>query len=307
MKTKIAGARSIKLAIVIAVVCITWAGSAIAQNADRYAKDEAAIRSEVESYVKAFNKADAERLASQWVEDAEYALPSGEVLKGRDKIEQAFRKFFFDNPGIQIQVAISEIRFPQHNEAVEAGSAVVSRPGEEPKELTYEVTYLKEKAAWKIVHVEETFSAESNYEHLKELEWLIGEWVDVSKNVDVETLAQWTKNKNFVTLSFRVQFDDKPALEGTQVIGWDPLIKSIKSWVFDSLGGFAQGVWSRDGTRWTVRTTGFLITGEKIAGINIYAALDENTFTFSSIGREINEEPQPNIEEIRVVRKQVSR
>ena len=209
MKTKITRAGSIKLAIVIAVVCATWAGSAIAQKADRYAKDESAIRSGAESYVQAFNKADAESLASHWAEDAEYILPSGEVLKGRDKIEQAFKKFFSDNQGIQVQMAISEIRFPRHNEAVEEGSAVVSRPGEKPKELTYEVRYVKRKAAWKIAHVEETFSAPSNYEHLKELEWLTGEWVDDSEVSDVETLAEWTKNKSFITLSFRVQFEGR--------------------------------------------------------------------------------------------------
>jgi uncharacterized protein (TIGR02246 family) len=306
MKTKISMVGSIKLAIVIAVVCVTWAGSAIAQKADRYAKDESAIRSGAESYVQAFNKADAGSLASYWAEDAEYILPSGEVLKGRDKIEQAFKKFFSDNQGIQVQMAISEIRFPRHNEAVEEGSAVVSRPGENPKELTYEVRYVKRKGAWKIAHVEETFSAPSNYEHLKELEWLTGEWVDDSEVSDVDTVAEWTKNKSFITLSFRVEFEGRAALEGTQVIGWDASIKSIKSWVFDSLGGFGQGVWSREGSRWTVRTTGVLITGEKTSAINIYTALDENTFTFSSIGREINGEPQPNIEEVRVVRKQIS-
>ncbi len=306
MKTKMTGAGSVKLAIVIAVVCVTWAGSAIAQKADKYAKDEAAIRSGAESYVQAFNQGNADKLASHWATDAEYILPSGEVLKGRDKIEQAYKKFFSDNQGVQIKVAISEIHFPRPNEAVEKGSAVVSRPGEKPKELTYEVRYVKRKAAWKIAHVEETFSAPSNYEHLKELEWLTGEWVDDSEVSDVETLAQWTKNKSFITLSFRVQFEGRPALEGTQVIGWDPSVKSIKSWVFDSLGGFGQGVWSREGSRWTVRTTGVLITGEKTSAINIYTALDENTFTFSSIGREINGEPQPNIEEVRVVRRQSS-
>lgn len=306
MKTKMIGAGSVKLAIVIALVFVTSAGSAIAQKADRFAKEEAAIRSEAESFVQAFNQGDAKKLASHWAEDAEYILPSGEVLKGREKIEQAFKKFFSDNQGVQIQLAISEIRFPRYNEAVEAGSAVVSRPGEKPKELAYEVTHVKRKALWKIAHVEETFSAPSNYEHLKELEWLTGDWVDDSENVDVETLAQWTKNKNFMTLSFRVQFEGRPALEGTQIIGWDPSIKSIKSWVFDSLGGFGRGVWSREGSRWTVRTTGLLITGEKTSAINIYTALDGNTFTFSSMGREINGEPQPNIEEIKVVRKQMS-
>jgi uncharacterized protein (TIGR02246 family) len=306
MKTKTTTAGSLKLAIVIALVCVTWAGSAIAKKADTHAKDESAIRSESESFVQAFNQGDAKRLASHWAEDAEYILPSGELLKGRDKIEQAFKKFFSDNQGIQIQLAISDIRFPRRNEAVEEGSAVVSRPGEKPKELTYEVKHVKRKAAWKIAHVEETFAAPSNYEHLKELEWLTGEWVDDSETVEVETLAQWTENKNFITLSFRVQFEGHSALAGTQVIGWDPSIKSIKSWVFDSLGGFGQGVWSREGSRWTVRTTGVLITGEKTAAINTYTALDENTYTFSSIGREINGEPQPNIEEIRVVRKQIS-
>ncbi len=307
MKTKMIGTGSVKLAIVIALVCVTWAGSAIAQKADKYAKDEAAIRSGAESYVQAFNQGNAERLASHWATDAEYILPSGEVLKGRDKIEQAYKKFFSDNQGVQIQVAISEIHFPRPNEAVEKGSAVVSRPGEKPKEFTYEVRHVKRNTEWKIAHAEEAVSAQSNYEHLKELEWLTGEWVDDSKNADVETLAQWTENKNFITLSFRVRFGGRPALAGTQVIGWDPSIKSIKSWVFDSLGGFGQGVWSREGSRWTVRTTGVLITGEKTSAINIYTALDENTFTFSSIGREINGEPQPNIEEIRVVRKEISR
>ena len=307
MKTKVTRAGSVKLAIIIAVVCVTWAGSAIAQKADRYAKEKAAVRSEAESFVQAFNKGDAESLSSHWAEDAEYTLPSGEVLKGRDKIEQGFKKFFSENQGIRIQLAISEIRFPRHNEAIEQGSAVVSRPGEEPKELTYEVTHVKRKGAWKIAHVEETVSAHSNYEHLKELEWLMGEWVDDSEDVDVETLAQWTKNKNFITLSFRVVFEGRPVLEGTQVIGWDPSVKSIKSWVFDSLGGFGQGVWTREGSRWTVRTTGVLITGEKTSAINIYTALDENTFTFSSISRETNAQPQPNIEEIRVVRKQISK
>jgi hypothetical protein len=35
MKTKMIGAGSVKLAIVIALVCVTWAGSAIAQRPDR--------------------------------------------------------------------------------------------------------------------------------------------------------------------------------------------------------------------------------------------------------------------------------
>lgn len=307
METKRTRGGTVKLAIVIALVCVTWAGSVMAQKTGTDSKDEVAIRGAAESFVQAFNQGDVGKLASHWAADADYILPTGEVLKGRDKIEQAFKKFLSDNKGVQMQVTISEISFPRPDEALEKGSVVVSRPGEKPKELTYEIKHVKRDSVWKIAHVEETWSAPSNYEHLKELEWLTGEWVDDSEHVDAQHVAQWTENRNFITLSFRVRFEGRPALAGTQIIGWDPLLKSIKSWVFDSLGGFAQGVWSRDGRRWTVRTTGVLITGEKTSAINTYTYLDENAFTFSSIGREINGEPQPNIEEIKVVRKQVAK
>jgi hypothetical protein len=59
MKTKIRRTGRLKLAIGLAVASIAWAGSAIAQKADRYAKEEAAIRSEAESFVQAFNNGEA--------------------------------------------------------------------------------------------------------------------------------------------------------------------------------------------------------------------------------------------------------
>ncbi len=111
MKTKRTSAGSIKLAIVIAVVCLAWAGSAIAQKADRYSGEKVAIRSEAESFVQAFNQSDAERLASHWTKGAEYILPFRVVPKGRAKREQAFKMFLYDNQGIQPEMALPEIRF----------------------------------------------------------------------------------------------------------------------------------------------------------------------------------------------------
>ena len=41
-----------------------------------------------------------------------------------------------------------------------------------------------------------------------------------------------------------------------QRIGWDPLARQIRSWEFDSEGGFGEGKWSRDGERWVIKHTG---------------------------------------------------
>src|SRR5437879_3803884 len=44
-----------------------------------------------------------------------------------------------------------------------------------------------------------------NYEHLKELEWMIGEWTRTDKDVDVRIVCSWKANKNFMSRFFTVK------------------------------------------------------------------------------------------------------
>ncbi len=76
---------------------------------------------------------------------------------------------------------------------------------------------------------EDESSASSDAQnHLKELEWLMGEWVDRDENASVDTMFQWTKNYSFISGSFTVTVKDRVDLEGTQVIGWDPVEKQAQ-------------------------------------------------------------------------------
>lgn len=71
--------------------------SAVAAEVDRQAADEAAIRKAVESYVAAFNQADAKKLAGFWLTEAVYTNPlSGEQVVGREAIEKQFAGIFAD-------------------------------------------------------------------------------------------------------------------------------------------------------------------------------------------------------------------
>ena len=63
----------------------------------------------------------------------------------------------------------------------------------------------------------------------------------------VETTFSWTKDFAFINGTFRVTVGDRVDLEGTQVIGWDPVAKKIRSWIFDTKAGFGEGEWSRAG------------------------------------------------------------
>lgn len=143
----------------------------------------------------------------------------------------------------------------------------------------------------------------SHYENLKDLEWMIGEWVDSDDNSTITTNCSWTKNRNFITRSFSVSIEGHIALEGTQVIGWDPEKKCVRSWLFDSEGGFGEATWLRKGNQWVIKASQVLKGGQRASSINVLKPVDQNTFTWRSIGREVDGELLPNIPEVTIVRK----
>jgi hypothetical protein len=178
-------------------------------------------------------------------------------------------------------------------------------PGAEPSETEYEAIHVKTAEGWKIDSIREEeapAAAPSHYEQLKDLEWMIGRWVDAEGGSTVQTTCRWTTNRNFIVRSFKVLVEDHVDFEGTQVIGWDPYNQAIRSWMFDSDGGFAVGRWSGDGTRWTVHALHVLPDGRRASATMIYDVLDDNTVRFRSIGRQVDGELMPNIEPITVVR-----
>jgi len=291
--------------MIVAFGCHTLA----AQEDDPRAADQAAVRDAVESYVDAFHRGDAAAVAAHWTEDGEFLPPSGQKLQGRQAIQKEFEAFFAENKGVRIRVSVKSVEFPQADVALEKGVTRVLRPDEEPTETAYVARHVKQEGKWKMASVREAGPAEgppSHYEQLKVLEWLIGDWVDSDDNATIRTSCKWTKNRNFITRSFAVAVKDRIELEGTQVIGWDPGAKTIRSWLFDSDGCFGEGVWTKKDDRWVIRGFRVLAGGEKASAVNILTPVDENTFTWQSIGREVDGVLMPSIEAVTVVRQRNS-
>ena len=136
----------------------------------------------------------------------------------------------------------------------------------------------------------------------QELGWVIGTWVDQGEASTITTTCSWTKNHKFLTRSFAISVEGEVTLEGTQVIGWDPANKQIRSWTFDSEGGFGTGIWTRKGNRIVVEKKFTLATGERASALNIITYVDQDTVRWQSIDREIGGELQPNIPEVTIVR-----
>lgn len=291
--------------IFVATCLVFYCSFASAQQPESNT-DEAAIKTAIDSYVAAFNKGDAAAVAAHWNSDGELTTVGGETIRGQAAIEASLKQFFANNQGVRIEILDPSIRFLSPKVAIEEGSARVIRAGEEPVETTYSAVHVNQGGVWKMDGLSETETAKtsSHYEQLKELEWLIGSWVDESEDATVETSCQWTKNQNFISRTFKVTTADGGELDGTQVIGWDPIRKTIRSWMFDSEGGFGVGIWSQDGNQWEVRVLQTLKDGSIASAINVLTPVDEDSFKFKSTGREVGGQLLPNVPETLVNRNQ---
>ena len=139
---------------------------------------------------------------------------------------------------------------------------------------------------------------------LDDLAWMVGHWVDKGSGSTISSTCSWTQNHKFLTQHFSITIDGKLSLEGEQKIAWDPIEKRIRSWIFDSEGGFGEGAWIKDGNRWSVKTSFVLASGERASAVNEYTIVDADTYRWQSVDREIGGELQPNIPEVTVVRQE---
>jgi uncharacterized protein (TIGR02246 family) len=274
------------------------------------AEDEAAIRKNAEAYVEAYNKHDAKALAAMWSPDAVYMDPStGEAAVGQEEIEKVFAETLADLKDAKLDVEVTSVDFMSPNVAIESGTARIIRPDAEPEETKYTAVNVKRDGKWLLDRITEEAPPEpppSNYEHLKELEWMIGSWIDQDKEATVQTDCEWTKNQNFINRSFAVVVGDQVDMAGMQIIGWDPVAKQIRSWIFDSDGGFSEGKWRRKGDdRWFIEQNGTLPDGGKTSAVNIITRVDDDSLTWQSVNREVNGDILPNVDEVLVVRKSV--
>jgi uncharacterized protein (TIGR02246 family) len=263
------------------------------------------IKKEIQSYVKAFNDRAAKDLAAHWSPEGVYVSRlSGDQIVGREALEAEFAALFAEEKGTRLEVATDSVEFISPNVALERGSASVIRADEPPSRTTYRVVYVKQGGKWLIDRVTEEAVPEiqSHYEHLKGLEWMVGKWSDQEGQSSVKTECEWTRNKNFLTRSFAASIDGEVDMAGMQVVGWDPAAKVIRSWVFDSDGGFAEGVWKNSGKHWVVRSTATLPGGKKGSSTSIFRPIDDKSFGWQRISRVVDGNILPNIDEMIIVR-----
>jgi uncharacterized protein (TIGR02246 family) len=300
--------------------CLGVAGAArveaapepVAADAARSA-DEQAIRDASRAYKQALEQGDGKALAALWTPDGDIVDDAGRVLVGRDSVvalappanEKAAAR-----PAIRIRD--TRVRFVAADVAIEDGTVEVASPGSAaPLHGQFSATWVKREGGWKLAAVREArIDAPSGRGQLADLEWMVGDWVAVDDHAAeaaatahhpvIRVSARWNPTKTFLLRETTITppgttSDTGPVLQITQRIGWDPLSRSIRSWVFSSDGGHGEATWSRDDGSWVARTTAVLPDGTQTSSLNIYTYDGKDRCTWRSIPTHVGSEHAPHV------------
>jgi uncharacterized protein (TIGR02246 family) len=245
---------------------------------------EQGIREALRAYGAAFNRHDAAALAAHWTDEGtSLDLASGDVTAGRAAVQDVFSALFAQDDAAAIQLEVEAIRPVRADVAVVDGVSRLSfAEGASTGNRFSAVMVRGDDGRWRLESMREASAAPATApaaaaHPLDDLVWLLGAWEDIGEGVTAGTRCFWSAGRGFLVRTHAVTLDDVPqarpapgderipgllpagpprALELTEIIGWDPHEEVIRSWVFTSTGGFAEGRWTRDGAAWKVRLEG---------------------------------------------------
>jgi uncharacterized protein (TIGR02246 family) len=282
--------------------CLTLAqGDAPSAPSDEAAKT---ARSLEDAYVAAFDKGDVQTLGNLYGEDVQFTANDGAVTSGRAAVVEGLTKYFAKNKDAKLDVTPERARLLTPEVLTEQGVSAVTTPQEGTELTRYTLTYVKKGSQWLIAQIEESAlpGPDAAAQTLSELGWLVGNWKDNAPGMTVETKSAWTKNGHFLRRSFTITHEGGNTVTATEIIGYDPVASRLRSWIFDSEGGFGEGMWRQDGNKWlaSVKATG--PDGSQSTAQHIITKVDDNKYTWESINRTRNGEVLPNLDRVEVVR-----
>lgn len=268
-------------------------------------QDQSEISESALAFEKAYNAHEVDKLSEQFTSDAIVVDETGETVTGREEIGRSFRTLFETFPKAKMSISLDSIRLVAPGVAVEDGwTSVIYEPDTPAVISRYTVVHVKKDGHWQMASVRD-FPANTEltpHQHLQTLEWMVGEWVDESQESMVETSCRWSKDGNFLLQDFTVRWNGISTIQGTQRIGWDPVRRQIRSWVFDSSGGFGESVWLPDGYGWAVKASGVTPDGQMASATRMLIRQGADSYLLRMTERFNGDERLPDVE-VTVVRR----
>lgn len=270
--------------------------------------EDKALLEPFHAFVKAYDEGNAEALAALFTEDAAVIDSSGAATRGRQAISAMYAHGFAEVSGLKIEPTLETVRqITTDVVRVEGRSRLSGGGAGGAVEISrFSALAVRRDGKWAIAELRDDLAPQADvtpYDRLRELEWMIGDWVDESANVRVSSSVRWADNQSFLVRTYSVEVPGEPSRTGTMFIGWDPQTGQVKSWLFDSAGGHGEGLWTRAAEdQWVVKARGVLRDGSPTSATQIHTILNKDSVKTDSIDRIIGGRIAPDITEVVMVR-----
>ncbi|WZP00586.1 nuclear transport factor 2 family protein [Isosphaeraceae bacterium EP7] len=285
----------------------TGPAGAAAPASSPTAAAEKAVRETVAAYVATYNQKDATKLAAFFTENGELIDSENVATSGREAITQEFSDAFAEQSPYTLKADIERVRQITPEVAKAEGVARLVAPRESTIAKRFVAVLARQGDAWKIDEIRDYPAPADSltpYERLKELEWMIGEWVDESDEVQVSTTVRWGQGKAYLIRDYNVQVKGKPSTSGLMVIAWDPQTHRIRSWIFNADGSRGGASWTRaTDNQWVVKAHGSTADGQSTSATQVISLVNKDAMRTSSTDRIIGDEIAGDLDEIIMVRK----
>lgn len=244
-------------------------------------------------YAEAFNKKDFKALGDQWTEQAELN-EVGKSLKGREQIVQFIRGAFVRAPEGQMELKVDQVR-PLGTGAAWVGGSIKVRESKDGRWFTsrFESLRVKEDGVWRVAVSSVVPVPEAN---LEDLSWLVGKWKAESsdgneKGQVVEAAFQKMLGGQLLVAHLKRQPKDGPLVEAIHLFQADKHEGVLRTWVFESTGGRAEGIVESDGHTLNSVLMGRPASpevGSRVGSVQVLTPMSKDEFLWQPIERYVD-------------------
>jgi uncharacterized protein (TIGR02246 family) len=277
---------------------------AAAEDSAERKQDEQAIRATAQAYLAALTKGDPKALAEFWTKEGYFIDELGNATPANELAAAVERKPGQGAPP-ETKVTASKIRFLTGDVAIEDGTSEVASPGAKgasPVRGHFHAAWVKQEGRWRLASLCEVPIASPDDSRLADLGWMVGTWTAENGGAKLEAIVQWNATGTFLLRDMKAILDGKVVLRGSQRVGWDPPTQKLRSWSFDSDGGFSESTWTQEGGSWVGQGTGVLPDGRRNSATTVITFDGKDSFTRKVLAGRVDGEPTPD-QEIRFTRR----
>jgi uncharacterized protein (TIGR02246 family) len=260
----------------------------------------AAIHAVDAKLVKAFNAGKADEVAALFHPQAEFTDEEGVVYQGRPAIQELMTKYFAKFPGAKLTMEIQAVHVTGPVAMEEGIRTTVSKDESVGARVLYSTVWTKVGSEWLIVSLGDSHddSLFTPHDLLEPLAFLVGDWVNEGNDAVVRISYRWSDDQNFLLGEYRVAKGGVEVMNSTQRIGWDPLAGRVRSWMFDSDGGFGEGQWAQSDGSWIVKNTAVLPNGDTGSATITMTPQGKDRFVIKGTDRYAGDERHADFEHV---------